>query len=170
MEFGRLVVAMATPFRDSLELDLEKAAALARRLEADGIDSLVLSGTTGESPTLSRQEKIGVDNASLDQEFNSTLVDLQSQGLNLNNIRGGKQGQQRVAEAVAMESASRLLTRRTLERLKLIATGEYKEEPAESSEAQAASDMEAEGSPVQSPQAEAPKEASSGTSSESENN
>jgi FKBP-type peptidyl-prolyl cis-trans isomerase (trigger factor) len=74
---------------------------------------------------ISRQEKIGVDNEALDQEFNSTLVDLQSQGLNLTNIRGGKQGQQRVAEAVAMESASRLLTRRTLDRLKTIATGEY---------------------------------------------
>ncbi len=75
---------------------------------------------------VSRQEKIGVDNESLDQEFNSTLVDLQAQGLNLNNIRGGKQGQQRMAEAVAMESASRLLTRRTLETLKSIAIGEYK--------------------------------------------
>jgi trigger factor len=74
---------------------------------------------------VSRQEKIGVDNDSLDQEFNSTLVDLQAQGVNLNNIRGGKQGQQRVAEAVAMESASRLLTRRTLETLKTIAIGEY---------------------------------------------
>lgn len=72
---------------------------------------------------VSRQEKIDVDNESLDQEFNSTLVDLQAQGLNLSSVRGGKQGQQRVAEAVAMESASRLLTRRTLERLKAIATG-----------------------------------------------
>jgi trigger factor len=83
---------------------------------------------------VSRQEKIDVDNDSLDQEFNSTLVDLQMQGVNLTNIRGGKQGQQRVAEAVAMESANRLLTRRTLERLKGLATGEYK--PAEHSESQ----------------------------------
>ena len=60
---------------------------------------------------ISRAEKIDVDNDSLDQEFNSTLVDLQAQGLNLNSVRGGKQGQQRVAEAVVMESASRLLTR-----------------------------------------------------------
>ena len=77
---------------------------------------------------VSRQEKIEVDNNALDQEFNNTLVDLQMQGLNLTNIRGGKKGQQRVAEAVAMESANRLLTRRTLERLKAIATGEYKPE------------------------------------------
>jgi len=77
---------------------------------------------------ISHQEKIEVDNEALDQEFNSTLVDLQMQGVNINKIRGGKQGQQRVAEAVAMESASRLLTRRTLERLKAIATGEHKPE------------------------------------------
>ena len=77
---------------------------------------------------ISRQEKIEVDNEALDQEFNNTLVDLQMQGVDVNKIRGGKQGQQRVAEAVAMESANRLLTRRTLERLKAIATGEYKPE------------------------------------------
>ncbi|HTP03217.1 MAG TPA: trigger factor [Anaerolineales bacterium] len=88
---------------------------------------------------VSRQEKIGVDNESLDQEFNNTLVDLQSQGLNFNTIRGGKQGQQRVAEAVAMESASRLMTRRTLDRLKAIATGEYvpgEEQPAGAEQSQ----------------------------------
>jgi hypothetical protein len=70
-------------------------------------------------------EKIEVDNSSLDQEFNETLVGLQAQGVKLSAIRGGKQGQQRVAEAVAMQSANRLLTRRTLERLKSIATGEH---------------------------------------------
>ncbi len=96
-------------------LDEEAKPVARKRLER----SLILD-------EVSRQEKIGVDNESLDQEFNSTLVDLQSQGVNLNNIRGGKQGQQRVAEAVAMESASRLLTRKTLETLKTIAMGEYK--------------------------------------------
>jgi trigger factor len=75
---------------------------------------------------VSRREKIAVDNESLDQEFNSTLMELQGRGVNLTKIRGGKQGQQRVAEAVAMESASRLLTKKTLERLKTIAIGEYK--------------------------------------------
>jgi trigger factor len=85
---------------------------------------------------ISRQEKIEVDDKTLDQEFNNTLTDLQMQGVNLNNIRGGKQGQQRVAEAVAMESASRLLTRRTLERLKAIATGEYRSEHTSSGRAE----------------------------------
>jgi len=58
MDFGRLIVAMATPFREDLELDPGKAVELAKRLIADGVDTLVLSGTTGESPTLTRQEKI----------------------------------------------------------------------------------------------------------------
>src|SRR5258708_137869 len=53
---------------------------------------------------VSRQEKIEVDNDTLDQEFNHTLSDLQMQGVNLNNIRGGKKGHQRGAEAVPMES------------------------------------------------------------------
>lgn len=76
-----------------------------------------------------RREKIEVDNTALDAEFNSTLGQLQMQGMDLSRIRGGRQGQQRVAEAVAMESASRLLTRRALDVLKAIATGGYK--PAE---------------------------------------
>jgi trigger factor len=75
---------------------------------------------------VARAEKIEVDNSALDEEFSTTLMDLQGQGLNLNAVRGGRQGQQRLAEAVAMQSASRLLTRRTLDRLKTIATGEYK--------------------------------------------
>jgi trigger factor len=96
---------------------------------------------------ISRREKIEVDDESLDKEFNNTLMNLQMQGVNMNKIRGGKQGQQRVAEAVAMESASRLLTRRTLERLKAIATGEYKSEEKQAepvTEAEAAVEAEAE--------------------------
>jgi trigger factor len=73
-----------------------------------------------------RLEKIEVDNAALDAEFNNTVNELQMQGMDLARLRGGRQGQQKVAEAVAMESASRLLTRRALDTLKSIATGEYK--------------------------------------------
>jgi trigger factor len=72
-----------------------------------------------------RSEKIEVDNESLDAEFNQTLSSLAMQGVDLSKIRGGRKGQQRVAQAVAMESANRVLTRRALEVLKSIATGEY---------------------------------------------
>ena len=72
-----------------------------------------------------RREQIEVDNAALDAEFNQTLSALTMQGVDLSKIRGGRQGQQRVAQAVAMESANRVLTRRALEMLKSIAIGEY---------------------------------------------
>ena len=72
-----------------------------------------------------------MDESSLQNEFGHTLTEMQYQGLNLGQVRGGKRGQQQVAEAIAMESASRLITRRTLERIKAIATGEYKAEEAE---------------------------------------
>lgn len=60
MDFGRLMVAMATPFKDDLELDTGRAKELARRLVADGVTGIVVSGTTGESPTLNREEKIAL--------------------------------------------------------------------------------------------------------------
>jgi 4-hydroxy-tetrahydrodipicolinate synthase len=51
---------MATPFKDDLELDIGRAKELARRLVADGVTGIVVSGTTGESPTLDRNEKIAL--------------------------------------------------------------------------------------------------------------
>ncbi|PKL26448.1 MAG: 4-hydroxy-tetrahydrodipicolinate synthase [Spirochaetae bacterium HGW-Spirochaetae-3] len=60
MDFGRLIVAMATPFDDTMELDAKKAGELARMLVGEGVECLVVSGTTGESPTLSREEKIAL--------------------------------------------------------------------------------------------------------------
>ncbi|QRG65438.1 4-hydroxy-tetrahydrodipicolinate synthase [Brevibacillus choshinensis] len=56
--FGRLVTAMVTPFNDKLEIDYEKTERLIDHLVATGSEGLVISGTTGESPTLSRAEKL----------------------------------------------------------------------------------------------------------------
>jgi len=87
-----------------------------------------------------RAEKLEVDNEALDSEFNQTLNALAMQGLDLGKIRGGKKGQQQVAQAVAMESANRVLTRRALDMLKSIAVGGYKspeERAAESEKAKA---------------------------------
>jgi trigger factor len=83
---------------------------------------------------LAHEEKIEVQEGDLQNEFGQTLTELQYQGMNLGQIRGGKRGQQQVAEAIAMESANRLITRQTLERMKAIATGEYKPEEAETEE------------------------------------
>nr|WP_294694113.1 4-hydroxy-tetrahydrodipicolinate synthase [uncultured Friedmanniella sp.] len=56
--FGRLLTAMVTPFTADGVLDLDGAAALATYLVDDlGNDGLVLSGTTGESPTTTDAEK-----------------------------------------------------------------------------------------------------------------
>ncbi len=56
--FGRVLTAMITPFDDDLALDVDGAAELARWLESEGNEGLVISGTTGEAPTLSDDEKL----------------------------------------------------------------------------------------------------------------
>jgi 4-hydroxy-tetrahydrodipicolinate synthase len=56
--FGHVVTAMVTPFDAQGRVDDAKAAALARRLVEGGNDGLVICGTTGESPTLTDEEKI----------------------------------------------------------------------------------------------------------------
>ena len=55
--FGRALCAMVTPFTAEGALDLDGAQRLADRLVAGGCDGLVLSGTTGESPTTTDTEK-----------------------------------------------------------------------------------------------------------------
>ncbi|GAC1414935.1 MAG: 4-hydroxy-tetrahydrodipicolinate synthase [Actinomycetota bacterium] len=57
MTLGRLITAMATPFNADGTLDLEGAVRLATHLADTGSEGIVLSGTTGESPTLTREEK-----------------------------------------------------------------------------------------------------------------
>lgn len=57
--FGRVVVAMATPFDKDLRLDLTKVQWLVEHLiEEQQVDGLVVAGTTGESPTLTKEEKL----------------------------------------------------------------------------------------------------------------
>ncbi len=56
--FGRLIPAMVTPFDAQLELDLDRAQELADRLIEGGADSLVINGTTGESPTVFYPQKM----------------------------------------------------------------------------------------------------------------
>lgn len=55
--FGRTLCAMITPFTPAGALDLDGARRLADRLVTQGCDGLVLSGTTGESPTTTDAEK-----------------------------------------------------------------------------------------------------------------
>jgi 4-hydroxy-tetrahydrodipicolinate synthase len=55
--FGSVITAMVTPFRDDYSLDLEGAQELTRFLLDNGSDGLVVAGSTGESPTLTHDEK-----------------------------------------------------------------------------------------------------------------
>lgn len=59
-QLGTLLTAMVTPFKPDGSIDLDAAAQLAVRLIDSGCDGLVLSGTTGESPTTSDDEKIAL--------------------------------------------------------------------------------------------------------------
>ena len=56
--FGRVGVAMVTPFDQDGGLDVSAGRRLAAHLVDSGVDSLILSGTTGESPTTSLDEKL----------------------------------------------------------------------------------------------------------------
>jgi len=58
MELGRLMTAMVTPFDAEKRVNYKKACELADFLLDNGSDSLVVCGTTGESPTLTSEEKL----------------------------------------------------------------------------------------------------------------
>ena len=58
IEVGRLLTAMITPFKADRSVDHEAAEKLVATLVADGSDGVVVSGTTGEAPSLSDDEKI----------------------------------------------------------------------------------------------------------------
>ncbi len=58
VNWGPVVTAMVTPFNENLEVNYDAAQALAELLVQTGSTGLVVSGTTGESPTLTHEEKV----------------------------------------------------------------------------------------------------------------
>ena len=58
VEIGRLLTAMVTPFDEDGEVDYGQARKLAKGLVDSGSDGLVIGGTTGESPSMSDEEKL----------------------------------------------------------------------------------------------------------------
>lgn len=58
LDLGRIATAMVTPFHDDLTIDFDMVEQLIEHLLANGTDSIVVCGTTGESPTLSSEEKL----------------------------------------------------------------------------------------------------------------
>ena len=59
-EIGRVLTAMVTPFDDDGAVDFAAVGELARALIASGNDGLVVTGTTGEAPSLSAEEQVEV--------------------------------------------------------------------------------------------------------------
>ena len=64
--FGRVLTAIITPFDDQGAVDYAAFWRLIRHLRDNGTDGLVVAGTTGEAPTLSKPEKIALFRAAVD--------------------------------------------------------------------------------------------------------
>lgn len=57
-DFGEMITSMITPFDDNLKLDPNKTNTLIETLIATGTDAVIVGGVTGESETLTRDEKL----------------------------------------------------------------------------------------------------------------
>ena len=64
---GEVLTAIVTPFGADGEVDWQAFRSLARHLVDNGSDGLVVAGTTGESPTLSDDEKLELFRVALDE-------------------------------------------------------------------------------------------------------
>ena len=74
VDFGKVMAAMVTPFTPGLEVDYDRAGELAELLVRTGSDSIVVAGTTGESPTLSFEEKLDLFRVVVDAVGNDAKV------------------------------------------------------------------------------------------------
>jgi 4-hydroxy-tetrahydrodipicolinate synthase len=64
---GEILTAIVTPFKADGSVDLERFRALASHLVESGSDGLVVTGTTGEAPTLSDEERFALYEAAVDE-------------------------------------------------------------------------------------------------------
>ena len=63
---GSVITAMVTPFRADGAVDVDRFRELATFLVDNGSDGLVVCGTTGESPTLTDEEKLDLFRAAVE--------------------------------------------------------------------------------------------------------
>src|SRR5438309_11827373 len=63
---GNVLTAMVTPFREDGSVDFDSFQRLARHLVENGSDGVVVSGTTGESPTLADDERLDLFRAAIE--------------------------------------------------------------------------------------------------------
>ncbi|MBC7332901.1 MAG: 4-hydroxy-tetrahydrodipicolinate synthase [Actinobacteria bacterium] len=73
-DIGEVITAMVTPFDEGLNLDLEACGRLIEYLIENGSDGVLLSGTTGESPTLSDEEKLSLFRFAKESYGNKTKI------------------------------------------------------------------------------------------------
>lgn len=57
---GEVITAMVTPFNKKREVDYDKVTELVKHLVKNGSDSILVTGTTGESPTLTHEEELEI--------------------------------------------------------------------------------------------------------------
>ncbi|QDQ21175.1 4-hydroxy-tetrahydrodipicolinate synthase [Corynebacterium glutamicum] len=100
--FGTVGVAMATPFTESGDIDIAAGRELAAYLVDKGLDSLVLAGTTGESPTTTAAEKLELLKAVREEVGDRAKL---IAGVGTNNTRTSVE----LAEAAASAGADGLL-------------------------------------------------------------
>src|SRR5688500_6530387 len=79
--FGTIVTAVITPFAADGSVDHDELRRVRRHLEASGSDGVVIAGTTGESPTLSDEEKLACLRTAVD-EVGGRLAVLAGTGTN----------------------------------------------------------------------------------------
>jgi 4-hydroxy-tetrahydrodipicolinate synthase len=96
--FGRVLTAMVSPFTDDGALDLTAAQYLATHLVDHGNDGIVVSGTTGESPTTSDAEKVQLVRAVLEAVGDRAYV---VAGVGTNDTAHSVQAARQAAEAGA---------------------------------------------------------------------
>jgi 4-hydroxy-tetrahydrodipicolinate synthase len=71
---GHVLTAIVTPFRDDGSVDFDAFQALCTHLVENGSDGIVVAGTTGESPTLSDDERLDLVRAALEAVGDSATV------------------------------------------------------------------------------------------------
>jgi 4-hydroxy-tetrahydrodipicolinate synthase len=71
---GEILTAIVTPFRPDGSIDYDAFRALLRHLAENGSDGFVVSGTTGESPTLTDDEKLELFRVALDEVGDAATI------------------------------------------------------------------------------------------------
>ena len=71
---GSVLTAIVTPFADNGSVDFDSFQGLARHLVDNGSDGIVVAGTTGESPTLSDDERLDLVRAAIEAVGDSHTV------------------------------------------------------------------------------------------------